>query len=147
MSTMDCCICLEHVSETIPTECCNQSLHVICLYDLLLNGYRECPLCRNDLNVDKLVNETSFKEYIKTLPQEDKLKYDVEINSVLCHLSKFNVNCCGHNFTFPSPFLYWSFSKSVIIHYLPHIFLLLTTYVCLFLLLWCITIFRNTKSQ
>lgn len=143
----DCFICIEDASSDVLTECCKKRIHVTCIYELLLNGYRQCPMCRKDMDPCILIKRNTFTEYISTLSKLDKERYEVEINAVLLALSKTTINVFRFTFTYYSPQMCWYLFASTIMQQLRNLFAVLIIYVCLFLMLWVVSSMQNAKHH
>lgn len=70
-----CCICLQQpvTCNTAILECCKHHIHKQCLFLLMLNGYKNCPLCRSEINTfgyfDK--NDLSIRFWAMSKKEQD----------------------------------------------------------------------------
>lgn len=73
----NCCICLDGpvLCNNVELKCCKQFLHKRCLFLVVLNGYKECPLCRSQLSPYQYFDEKSLNIHYNMLSSVEQEMY------------------------------------------------------------------------
>ena len=71
---MSCIICIEETQD-IYIECCKTSYHKKCFYDLLLNNFRKCIICKKDINIKEKIDFEDLLKYYEKLDNVKKGKF------------------------------------------------------------------------
>ena len=71
---MTCIICIEETQD-IYVECCNTSYHKRCFYELLLNNFRKCIICKKNINIKEKVDFEDILTYYEKLNNDKKEKF------------------------------------------------------------------------
>jgi len=71
---MTCIICIEETQD-IYVECCNTSYHKRCFYELLLNNFRKCIICKKNINIKEKVDFEDILTYYEKLNKDKKEKF------------------------------------------------------------------------
>ncbi len=100
-----CCLCLDkpELCTAMTLSCCKHVLHQKCLFLLIINGYKHCPLCRKEFNPYIYFNEDSVGVHYEMLTDDEKELYHHSVNELLFNMSKKPHALYGYNVvTLPS---------------------------------------------
>ena len=121
----DCFICLNN-TECIKMKCCKNNIHKKCLFEVFLNKFKTCPMCRQEIIFQDYFTKISVYSFLQQMSWIKKFYYNENIIDLFY----------GSN---PTLFLLFRLSK-----YIIYSLFLLTLYVFfIFVIVNLINIFNN----
>ena len=126
-----CCICLETVDKRAPLHCCSIVIHKTCLFEITLNKFRECPLCRTSYDICRVFAGDDCNTLYNSMSPHKKQLYKDSFASIVNELTPVSIV-----YIFPHrPYLFYlqiprhKFNKNVLLIF---VFTLIYTSILLF---------------
>lgn len=85
---MTCTICIEESSD-IYLECCKSFYHYNCFYELLLNKFTKCIICKENINIKEKVE---FENVLKYYEKLDRIKKGKLFNNMCLIAESYDIN-------------------------------------------------------
>lgn len=97
LSPDDCFICLEKSKsiDFFTMKCCRQPIHEECMFQLIINSHKRCPMCRKSIDSADYFDQHTFEHYVNELPYYSVSSHHEVINMTIQRLS-FNEPCTCH---------------------------------------------------
>lgn len=92
-----CCLCLMDfrmgTCNNIRFSCCKQLIHKQCFFLIIMNRHKECPLCRQSVNVLDYFDETALTMHYEMMSIKDQEEYYNVYNELQYEISKLDCTC------------------------------------------------------
>lgn len=128
-----CCLCLDPPERcnNLSFKCCKQHIHKQCYFLIILNGYKDCPLCRTPTNPYDYFDEKALFIHYGMLSKKEQEMYYHSYQELQYEISK--INCKG--LTIPRLNMLVTISISRIRRNMLMLMLIIVFYVLIMLLL------------